>query len=424
MNEILAQAPCARTSSNCDLSQLSPFQQKKSRESLRDVAIGSGLLEPNGSLGKHCEITGDFDTRKQDFQLQKTAQNLLNGWKNPKGKAYRIVHCTHSVQSKMLGVTVLMGASGKAKYSGLQTCGSVWNCRLCQKKITRLREQEIKHAMDVHHASGGTCYMITWTHGHKRNDQLKTMVDSYAKAMSDMTSAYQFKQLVIDFKLNGRIRALETTFGWANGWHPHGHDLWFRDGGELSKAEVKRLKNALFSLWEKFCMKHGLPAPSEKYGVDVTVAWSAAEYMAKFGSDQKWGAGRELTRLNSKKSSTGERFTPFDLLRAFDQGHKPEAMQRLFRDYCDAYYGRRQLHWSKGLKKRFDVIEIDDAEAAEIIEEEHVRVGNISYSNWRKVIKQKRDQRAALLIACEKGGMAAVDTAIAALPVVGSLEAT
>lgn len=377
----------------------------------------SDVPPPTGGLGTPCEITGHFfDARKEDFHRQHTAQKLLKGELNPRGKPYRIVHCTHTVKSKEAGVDVLMGTSGRAKFSGLQTCGSVWNCRPCQKKITRLREAEIQNAMDQHFDAKGTCYMITFTHGHKAHDALRPMVEGYASAMSYMTSHRSYKALIIEFCLGGRVRALETTFGWANGWHPHGHELHFRDGKRLTKARCEDLKNGLFPLWLAACEKFGLPPPSEERGVDIRIAWSAAEYLAKIGRDQKWGAGKELTRLNSKRSTNGERFTPFDLLRAYDKGYKPETMCALFREYAEAYYGRRQLHWSDGLKARFAIEEIEDSEAVELVEEEHTKAGNLEYQDWRKIIRQSRDRRVEVLEACEKGGFAAVQDLVDGMP--------
>lgn len=368
--------------------------------------------DPKGGLGTNCRNAG----RSERFKLQSIAKKILKGEKTPDGKPYRIGNCIYAVTDKVAGVDVLMGKSGSAKFNGLQTCNSVWNCRPCQHKITRHREKEIQHAMNGHFAAGGSCLMITWTHGHEKNDKLAVMVQAYKDAKSDMTARRSYKKILSDYQLTGNIRALETTFGWANGWHPHGHDLNFCDVVLTAKQRL-RLRRLLFCEWYQVCKKHGLPLPSYKYGVDVAEAWSAAEYMAKFGSDQKWGAGKELTRLNSKKGKgNGERFTPFDLLRAYEKGYKPETMAKLFREYAAAYYRKHQLQWSPKLKQRFGIAELKDEEILELSEEEHAIAGNISYPDWRIVTKQARDLREQLLSTCERHGFDAVQKSIDALP--------
>lgn len=355
-------------------------------------------------LGTTYEITGRSETRSDVFKLQSLSMKMLENATTPKGKKYRVAGCIRSVLSKVYGVDVLTGKAGKAKFSGLQSCGSVWNCRYCQKKIHRVREREIQTAMDAHFKNAGSCVMVTFTHGHKKHDPLLSLLEGYSAAMADMTSWRVYKKLLTKWGISGHITALETTFGWANGWHPHGHRLDFLDRAALTAAECAQLKRALFKLWKLACVKHGLPAPSAERGVDVTVAWSPAEYMAKFGSDQKWGTGKELTRLNSKTSTNGERFTPNDLLRAFDKGYKPEVMKALYREFCFAYYNKRQLVWSRNLKDRFGINDIDDAEAVEVVEEEHKKVGNIPHADWRRVVRRGSDYRDAVLATVETLG--------------------
>lgn len=400
-----------------DASAYAQTNSKPVDSTQQNYAPGAAPARAAG-LGKHYEITGQNEARKTDFFLQNLAAKLLKDAKNPKGKSYRVKQCVRAVISIDRGVDVIQGQdSRKAKYCGLQKCGSVWVCRACQRKILRIREREIKVAMERQWEAGGSCVMITFTHGHKKFDSLLSMVEKYAAAMSDMTSWREYKTLLAKCSADGRIRALETTFGWANGWHPHGHELHFLDREPLSEKECTALKKALFQLWKKACLKHGLPAPSLKYGVDVTPAFSASEYLCKFGSDQKWGAGKELTQLNSKKSKAGddERFTPMDLLRAFEKGYKADTMKMLFQEFAHAYHGRRQLHWSKGLKARFGIQEMTDAEAEAMKEEEHTKVGNIQHDDWRRVIREANDARVQVLELVETHGFDRAVSFIASL---------
>lgn len=386
-------------------------------------AAGAGAAAPAGGLGTPCEIRGQ--SRRDRFALQTVARSALRGEMSPTKKNFRIMNCQRAMGhqsdgSKATAVSILQGPTG-ARFGGLQTCGSVWLCKVCSDKITRRRECEIQHAMATYHAAGGHCIMVTLTHPHRRADALKPMVEKYAKAVRSMKSWRGFKKLRKEVGYVGEIRALEVTWGESNGFHGHGHELWFIDG-KLDEHQIEALRLAIYDEWAKACTRAGLPKPSKKHGVDVAIAWSAAEYMAKFSRDQKWGAGKELTRSHSKRATTDkdeeERFTPFDFLRAIEVGHRPAEMTVLFREYAKAYHGRRQLHWSKGLKKRFGVEEVADQAAAEESEATHEVAGTISRFDWlNRVTTQPSDQRSRLLEAFEKGGMAAVATLVAAMPI-------
>lgn len=365
-------------------------------------------------LGTHCEIRGQ--NRADRYALQTVGRKALGGIASPKGTRYRLLNCQRATRNTSLGVDILAGPKG-ARFGGLQTCGSVWACSVCAAKITRHRETEIQKAMDEHRAAGGHCIMVSLTHSHKKRDELAQLVAGYGKATSSMKSWRGFKKLREDLGYLGEIRALEVTWGERNGFHPHGHELWFI-GKKPTQAQLDKLEADIFTEWAKACEKHGLPAPSAKHGIKVSVAWSAAEYMAKFGRDQKWGAGKELTRNHSKKGGSAERFTPFDFLRAIEVGHQPGLMTGLFREYVKAYHGRRQCRWSDGLKKHFKIDEIEDAAAAEKVEAEHKLAGRISIDDWRnRVLAQPRDRRVELLEAFEQGGMQDVATLLATMPI-------
>lgn len=380
-------------------------------------SVSDPSADRQGGLGTTCEIRGQ--TRQDRYALQNVARSVLMGQASPKGKAYRLLNCQRATGHDAKGVDLLQGPKG-SRFGNLQTCGSVWTCAFCAAKIMRHREGEIQQAMDAHRKAGGRCVMVTLTHSHRRTDKLAPMVDGYAKAARSMKSYRAFKAIRKGIGYVGEIRALEVTWGDASGFHPHGHELWFIEGDQTME-QLEALRLAVFDQWAKACERAGLPAPSQKHGVDVSVAWSAAEYMAKFSRDQKWGAGKELTRAHSKRAGAkGERYTPFDFLRAIEVGHRPAQMTELFREYAHAYHGRRQLHWSSGLKDRFGIDDVSDEEAVEESEAAHTVAGTISLFDWReRVMKQGRDCRSAILEIHERDGMEAVHRFIAALPIGG-----
>jgi hypothetical protein len=369
-------------------------------------------------LGNHCEITGQNSSatyRAERFGVQRTACKALAWQRTPKGKSYRVLNCQRAVVDGNTAVQILQGPTA-AKFGGLQTCGSVWTCAVCAEKISRYREGELAQAMRMHLCGGGFCLMVTFTHSHARGDSLAHMVSGYRAAMSSMTSWRAFKDLLLSIGFVGKVVALETTYGHDSGWHPHGHELWYIEK-QLEEAELEELRLAIYRLWQKACIKHGLPAPNEKHGIAISYAESAAQYMAKANTAAKWTAAKEMTRGHSKQAR-GQRFAPFDLLRAMADGYQPEHMMTLFREYAYAYHGRNQLRWSRGLKARFDLVETEDEEVAAAVEAEHTVAGQIDLVDWRnRVMTQPTDRRAELLEAFEQGGMEAVTNLLGTMPI-------
>ena len=93
----------------------------------------------------------------------------------------------------------------------------------------------------------------------------------------------------------------------------------------------------------------------------------AAEYIAKWGHEERWGLSSELTSSHAKTGrrdtwGTKDHYTPFQLLHlsAEGDGHATCA----FREYVEAFDGKRMLTWSPGLKDHFGIAELNDEDAA------------------------------------------------------------
>jgi len=186
----------------------------------------------------------------------------------------------------------------------------------------------------------------------------------------------------------GRIVATEVTHGEANGWHPHFHELWFFD---RVSVDLVKLEDELFAMWRKACLKFGLGAPSRKHGVVVQDGSRAAQYVAKM-SNKEWSLADEIAKASSKSGRKGSR-SAWQLLDCMiDPEATPQHQKRaetLFREYAEATKGRRQLVWSPGLKKRYAIVELDDAELCAQAEEESVLIAQISLDAWRAIRLQR-----------------------------------
>ena len=78
--------------------------------------------------------------------------------------------------------------------------------------------------------------------------------------------------------------------------------------------------------------------------------------------------------------------TPFDLLR---QSVDNPQYSHLFRQFADAFKGKQQLHWTRGLKKLLDVSDRTDEELAEETEKESIEIKEVATPIWRLVLIYK-----------------------------------
>ena len=349
------------------------------------------------------EITGGqavfnpMDSRVQRFALQSAARSLF-----PKS---RIDKCLR-LRQKGQEIQVLKSVQHKtASYSGLQTCGSVWRCPVCAAKIAERRRVEIIAAMATHNAVGGCVHLLTLTAPHQRDDDLEELLRKQAKALNAFWSDRQVKTVLFEMGSIGKIRALEVTHGRKsvqnNGWHPHYHVLLFNDLEEhLTRFKELRLEQMedwtfrLYNRWAMVCVNAGLGEPSLKHGLKLDDGEHAAKYVSK------WGLEDEMTKGHTKKALHGE--TPFDFLRAYLADKNDKQAAALFIEFAKTFEGKRQLHWSAGLKKRFAIGEKTDEQLAAVQDDSARLLGTITLDQWRDVLAVE-GQAIVLVIAASSG---------------------
>lgn len=361
-------------------------------------------LKPAWAVGLHeitdCE-TGEvvYFRRKHDCSLvhvRSPAEKRVLRYERKSaavavlGKRHRIAACHANPvkNAKSVDVWAKRGALLPGHFQGLQTCALPWLCAVCAPKIAERRAAEIQSAMTVCKAQGGQILMPTFTVPHGRQDSLSDTLDLIKQALRTMASWTPYRQLQARLGVVGRIVATEVTHGEANGWHPHFHELWFFEGAGV---DLVKLEAQLFSMWRKACLKFGLGAPSRKHGVVVQDGSRAAQYVSKM-SDKEWTLADELAKASSKTGRKGSR-SPWQLLDCIlDTDATPQHQKRaeaLFREYAEATKGRRQLSWSPGLKKRYAIAELDDAELCAQQEEDSVLVAQIPLEAWRAIRRQR-----------------------------------
>lgn len=302
---------------------------------------------------------------------------------------HRTCWCHRGVVHADGKVSVKCQADGdSARLHGVTTCKSVWACPVCSVKICAVRQAELTDAVNAWVGQGGYVYLMTLTFPHDRGERLAELLPKFTKAKAFFKNSKTYKRILGKEVRKGSVTSLEVTLGEANGWHPHQHDLVFatpdafgdvkeRDLGRLESRSILELKEA----WCTALMKARLCDPAElsdvmNHGLDIRGGQYAAEYIAKFGKEQKWGLSREVTMHAAKVGNDNKGAHPFQLLVWAEEGDGLAVEQ--FREYIDAFEGKRMLSWSRGLKKALTGSgETTDEEATERELPDEISVGAI-----------------------------------------------
>lgn len=304
----------------------------------------------------------------------------------------RTANCCRSLSYGAVCVPVVFSPTRKrAAFRNLQLCASVWACPVCSVKISEQRRTDLVAVVAAHRATGGTVLLITRTFPHSSRDRIETLTANLKKAEALYKSGPAWIRVKNKFRISGSVRSVEVTYG-TNGWHPHIHELVFIEAGQADPLENDSLKLALFDRWFSACDRAGLGTPTLAHGIDVRDGTYAAKYASK------WGIESELTKWHVKQGK-GTSLTPFDLLRI--ALHSPNARavsaaRALFREYAEAFHGKRQLVYSPGLVKKYlpEAAATDEAVAGKA-DDDALLLGILSLAGWKQVLRV--DARAALL---------------------------
>lgn len=365
-----------------------------SKKSLSASAQTPPLGNTAKSVSQKLAETPAQQRRAERYKLQRAAAGLLPG--------SRTAQCLWAVSSMFYGVDVIHNKQeGRARFSGLQTCGSVWACPCCSGTVSEHRRSELNALLAWARSQGLHPVMLTLTARHNQTTDLRTQLDGMKNAKRRMVSNRTFVKLRAH--LVGYVTATELTGGGFNGWHPHFHQVMLLKAATESEAlaHVEGLRTA----WLSSLRAEGLDGAGAAF--QVQGASAAGNYITK------WGAAEELALGAVKKGRDGK--TPFQLLSSFsDTGDTRAGL--LFTEYAKVFKGRRQLVWSPGLKKLARIEEVTDEQAAEDAvrlfdgSKHDERVANFTPTTWKKV----RHLRAALLKFAELSGEAGVSAVVQA----------
>lgn len=390
--------------------------------------------------------------RKPGFQMTGTTRDLdpATGKPIPRIERYRVGYRdpnshrvvwgksrtveVHTAKAECLGekgVSLVVGESGAARWTGLHTCGSVWTCPWCAPRVGDHRREQLVGALTRWRDVGADgrarrgVGLITLTAPHTVHDALVDLRRALTSAMRRVTGHSRYRQLRAELGCAGTIRATEVTYT-RNGWHQHFHTVWLQES-PMTAEDAAYVKRVLYPLWRAACVAEGLGAPSEEHGVDVGCGSHPDEYVSKFGDvDElcpsrapRWGVAEELTLGAVKVGRGAESVNPWGLLLAAGAGD--ELAARLWSEYAAATKGQAQLVWSKGLKGRLGVEDASDEElAARETERDQVVVTvPVRGDEFRAIVRH--GLRIRLLEVAETAYAAGEDPQVAVMVVLGQM---
>lgn len=386
----------------------SAVEAESGRESAAPLGIYAKSITPpllGGSA--RAEIQKN---RAERYALLAVARRVFSAAGKRAGLAYGHDYCkTAKCRYISHGQQVAVHKSRKhqsAFYSGLVTCGRVWDCPVCGPKIQERRREEVAKAVDWAYANDLQPVMVTLTFPHYAWNKLSVLLKQQAFALQRLRAGSPWARFKKAFGYEGLIRALENLFG-MNGWHPHTHELWF----VRKDADAEAMKAEVLKRWESACIRAGLLDPKNAaqleafraHAVDVKGNCSASDYLAKQDDSRNWGVDREIAKA-STKAGRAKGLHPFALLAKAGEGDK--RAERLFLAYCLAMKGKSQLYWSPGLKDAVGVNEATDEELAEESRDAADILGRLSLDEWHLV--RAASMRAQVLDAAESGGWPAI----------------
>ena len=307
------------------------------------------------------------------------------------------------------GVVASITPDGVGTVTGVQHCGSVWACPVCNSKIQARRRLEVGAGLSWVLGSGGGAAFGAYTLRHHGGTDPDRLWRGLSKCWEAVTRDKSVRKTRAAMSYVGAIRSNECTYG-GNGWHPHLHPVLLF-GRPVSAAEVAALHAVQFGAWRRAAARLGLDAPAlAAQDLHVVSGAEADEELADYFTKTTFtlsseAVGWEMTSTQTKARSRGEGRTPWDLLRSVRDNGDADDLD-LWHQWEKFSHGKRALTWTKGLRRLvgLDVEKADEDVAAEVVgTEDDVLFTIIEWGPFR----EHPAWGAELLNVIERGGKAA-----------------
>lgn len=346
-----------------------------------------------GVLGVNAKFTSARDlkreTRRRRWSRLSSARELLKD----KDVGKRVTKCMWVQIAFTVEQWRIENVKGSSHFRSVSTCKSVWLCAICAAKITEGRKEELQIAVAEATKRGWHVYMITYTLQHGNYEPIKAVLDKLIKACSKLKGRRFWDRFTEKYGLlKASITALEMTYSFLNGGHPHKHVMEF-SSRKLSKEEQQSMRDELALEYKKILSKLGGYADFE-IAVNVRDGNDfIAEYLAKFGYEpkeknktKKWGLAEEMAKFPvSSKGNLEGHYSVFQLLDLYADGNADAG--KVFVEFARAFFRKSQLSWSDGLKKEFGIKQKTDGELVDEKVNESKVFALFQKESWHKVRK-------------------------------------
>lgn len=287
-----------------------PRTWEKTAVTRRENAQNNALFKLRGeaaldSIANNAAPSPDFRQQIEKKGKYLRERYIQRMWLRRALKGTRIARCGRQVENGK-GIDLYWSPEHGARYAGLQSCGSVWCCPVCNAKIQAQRLVEMKQALTWARENNLTVVFATHTVRHNKRQSLEHVRDMAQTVWRKCRSHAAVKKLFKRYGSKGYVRAQEVTWSNANGWHVHYHAYYFLRSG-MTQKEVDAFGAAYSANWIKTAKDNRYAAPLEEnqrfelLNLNNTADLEkAAKYVTQSKTSNLKSAANELTSTQTK----------------------------------------------------------------------------------------------------------------------------
>lgn len=269
--------------------------------------------------------------------------------------------------------------TSKIHFGNTMSCGNVWLCQRCSKRICAGRREELNEVISSARDRGYQVLMMTSTVPHHKEQSFASVMHRLKYIREQTNQGGWFTRFKKSQNLIGSIKSTEITYSIENGWHPHYHELLIlsnplileSDTKEQTDLKLSNFENNIYSRWVSICEKEGFQKPSRKNGIKITYSKTGEDYITK------WGLQFELTGKDFKESKNlsvhGLLSLP-PIKSDFIPSSKDDLLfvdlHKKAREFVNGIKGINALTYSRYLKSIFQVGHYTDQEIIDEIQSE------------------------------------------------------